>query len=853
MSSASNITDSSSVPAEATPSFFRRITNAYGAAIAELLSPSPSSSPRRAGRPPDPTEADPGLYPNVTYRARLPPPEINVETVYTIESSPGRPSINGANPFVSDSSGHQSPISLVGLGSHDLSHVNHGPPVSTPRDAFANAYPRDPDVSLIAPNTFGHQQMSAQTDSYVHDFTNNSSGALLSCSHENPVQPRPSLSVPSPDNNVASNHGLHRSAPEQRQTTPQLPVTATSPSAVANAINGILHEAPVGSVAPSTIPLSSPSRPAAVNQQSAFAVVPNVTWQPSSVVHPSTIGSFVPQDHAPASVVPQQAPAPFQTPWSVSARAAAVDAASNTVSHSSSVQPALAQQSVTDFTAYRPAPFYASNTNGFPGFETFGAAPVPSPISSGGLDLLAVPRAVRGGTSMARHPRVSKHDRGSSAVDIEKIVNIATASLPSECSLRYISSAGILTPSEYSPKIAEYFTTMDLTLEALWNRFVDYDMLAPVEMYEFSNPVTGEHGGRRFNLLRDSHLVPLESVLHWQYFCKSLFTPPDQLSDGMVQQLVLKTLHHTVRQDVNYDLAALPEHQRGGATTIKLAMDKLSSDSFELRICIQQGITMFSITLYPKQDVTLAGQHVKTLAKILVQQNDLPPRAVRYVLKGMARSSHEGFNALCESIIMTQEMNYAPPAPGTNAQRSDYDELVKVVATLTRYYRDHLQSGDWPAALKDSTSITTLAAAPKTPALDITSDDFKVFAAALASQLSAAASPKKGPSKQFPCKICGSDEHWANKCPNRTSHPDSTPGSRAGSRSASRQGSRSNSRSNSKDNSRGRSSSILRKPGGSRGSSKDKSVAFDASVHNVIADFPTAADLLLGIYQQSKE
>jgi hypothetical protein len=85
-----------------------------------------------------------------------------------------------------------------------------------------------------------------------------------------------------------------------------------------------------------------------------------------------------------------------------------------------------------------------------------------------------------------------------------------------------------------------------------------------------------------------------------------LFTLPDQLSGGMVQQLVLKTLHHTVRQDVNYDLAALPEHQCGGATTIKLAMDKLSSDSFELRICIQQGITMFSITLYPKQDVTLA-------------------------------------------------------------------------------------------------------------------------------------------------------------------------------------------------------------------------------------------------------
>lgn len=88
---------------------------------------------------------------------------------------------------------------------------------------------------------------------------------------------------------------------------------------------------------------------------------------------------------------------------------------------------------------------------------------------------------------------------------------------------------------------------------------------------------------------------------------------------------------------------------------------------------------MFNIAMYPRQDVTLAGQHVKTLAKILVQQNDLPPHAARYVMKGMAKSSHEGFNALCDSIITNQEMNYAHPAPCTNAQHSDYDELVKNV------------------------------------------------------------------------------------------------------------------------------------------------------------------------------
>jgi hypothetical protein len=56
-------------------------------------------------------------------------------------------------------------------------------------------------------------------------------------------------------------------------------------------------------------------------------------------------------------------------------------------------------------------------------------------MSTGGLDLLAMPHAVRGGASMTHHTRVSKHDCGTSAVDIEKIVNIATASLLSKYSL----------------------------------------------------------------------------------------------------------------------------------------------------------------------------------------------------------------------------------------------------------------------------------------------------------------------------------------------------------------------------------------------------------------------------------
>jgi hypothetical protein len=107
-------------------------------------------------------------------------------------------------------------------------------------------------------------------------------------------------------------------------------------------------------------------------------------------------------------------------------------------------------------------------------------------------------------------------------------------------------------------------------------------MMASVEMYEHFDINTSDYGGSTVNLLTDSHRVSLSRVLDWQFFCISYFAPPDLLSDDMVAQLITKSLHHTVHQDVAFDIAELPEHQRGGAVTIKIAMDKLASDSFEI-------------------------------------------------------------------------------------------------------------------------------------------------------------------------------------------------------------------------------------------------------------------------------
>jgi hypothetical protein len=150
-------------------------------------------------------------------------------------------------------------------------------------------------------------------------------------------------------------------------------------------------------------------------------------------------------------------------------------------------------------------------------------------------------------------------------------------------------------------------------------------MMASVEMYEHFDIYTSDYGGSTVNLLTDSHCVSLSRVLDWQFFCNSFFALADQLSDDMVAQLITKSLHHTVRQDVAFDIAELPEHQRGGAITIKIAMDKLASDSFEIQQCIQRGLTSFNITSYPQQNVVLAGQHVTTLGKVALQYQDLPP------------------------------------------------------------------------------------------------------------------------------------------------------------------------------------------------------------------------------------
>jgi hypothetical protein len=146
MSSLGQNTTASSVPPNSTPSFLRRLTAAYGAALDALMSPTP---PR-----PDPSEVDPGPQPN---RPR-PPLVIDVETVYSADAS--QPTYNEPSahtspehtnpPIVSFGNSSTRPTSPISLFPSTSCPPLSGPsPVVPLVDAFSPAFPSDPEMSRL--------------------------------------------------------------------------------------------------------------------------------------------------------------------------------------------------------------------------------------------------------------------------------------------------------------------------------------------------------------------------------------------------------------------------------------------------------------------------------------------------------------------------------------------------------------------------------------------------------------------------------------------------------------------------------------------------------------------------------
>jgi hypothetical protein len=51
------------------------------------------------------------------------------------------------------------------------------------------------------------------------------------------------------------------------------------------------------------------------------------------------------------------------------------------------------------------------------------------------------------------------------------------------------------------------------------------------------------------------------------------------------------------------------------------------------------------------------------------------PQVCSYVLRGMAKSSHEQFNEICNGLVLRKEVDKEPPAPGQNVRHQDFKLL----------------------------------------------------------------------------------------------------------------------------------------------------------------------------------
>jgi hypothetical protein len=244
-------------------------------------------------------------------------------------------------------------------------------------------------------------------------------------------------------------------------------------------------------------------------------------------------------------------------------------------------------------------------------------------------------------------------------------------------------------------------------------------------------------------------------------------------------------------------------------------------------------ITEFDISTYPNEDVTKAGMNIKTASKALHYGDNIPARALSYLLRGFAKSSNNEFNSRCFQLSISDSIEGASTMMQGPSRSHHLLRLINsTVDKVTVWYRNALQAGQWSAAT--SRSATSLA-------FNATASIPKSLSPALQAELQTV-SPElfalfqsRSSDNRSGCFNCGEQDHVRADCPKPNNyrrsqsprkssrhHPftrgrpakrDDTPAPR------SRDGSRGASRSNSRGPSDRKS----------RSNNSDRRVAFDQS------------------------
>jgi hypothetical protein len=224
-----------------------------------------------------------------------------------------------------------------------------------------------------------------------------------------------------------------------------------------------------------------------------------------------------------------------------------------------------------------------------------------------------------------------------------------------------------------------------------------YDMLKPIEIPTNFNIATGAMSSTTKNLFTHHESFEEDILVEWQDFVEVHFGPEDQILCSWLSDWFMNALSDELHDEVLQEFHGLSESKQGVATLIKLAVDKIQSNSHEAKRALSAIITKFSIADIKNEDVKQATSWLKSVVKALSGTDDIPQRALGYILDGMAKSSSSEFNSLCTMIKLASARL---PAKTVDSEKTILDALDE----LNKHYRDQVHGQKWPKLSSVSSS-----------------------------------------------------------------------------------------------------------------------------------------------------
>ena len=450
-----------------------------------------------------------------------------------------------------------------------------------------------------------------------------------------------------------------------------------------------------------------------------------------------------------------------------------------------------------------------------PFYGSYHGSPASPPVRS---PPLSPSRLFSGSSSAAKHncnPSVvlSKYHRGEQGSrDFNKNHETATKAPPSKYKFSLCPIDSLMDSKAGSSALASFTSSHRLCTTNATKHCHKYDMLKPIQIPTTFDINTGSMSSTTKNLFNYYESFDEDTLVEWQDFIEVHFGPEDQISCSWLSDWFMNALSDELHDEVLQEFHDLSESKQGVATLIKLAFDKIQSNSHEAKRALSSIITKFSIADIKNEDVKQATSWLKSVVKALAGTDDIPQRALGYILDGMAKSSSSEFNSLCTMIKLASARL---PAKEVDSEKNILDALDE----LNKHYREQVHGQKWPklSSSSPSSAFITSSSHPL-PSVFITSPsrppgsfqpaDVAAFIAQYPDFVQALLSSLNNHSDRI-CYNCKKTGHIASNCPDSSRFNNS---SRGRSRERSSRNKPSNSRSRGASNNSTRSNASQSNP-----------------------------------------